>query len=366
MERISVVVDGDAVEVSAAVVRSWCDCELCGNTKTGLRWASFTDVPTNPTATSVEQTNGQLAVQWSDGHVSNIDLGLVKASASTPLQPVRRPIAPMVETATYDDVVGSPDARYQVLDALVSNGVAHISNGPTMADSTASFAELFGPIHVTSYGKVQVFITSPDAHTAAHTGAPQHPHTDEPYRYSPPGYLFFHSMVSAPEGEGTSLLVDGFAAAEQLRGQDPAAFSTLSTIPVLSHREHEGEVRLATRARVISLDTVGEVQAIRINMRCLAPLDPFDPHADELFHAIGQFSQIIEDPANQTQIHLHSGDFLVFDNNRTMHGRTAFSDSSSRHLESCHVDKDAVHSTYRLLADQLHQPLQPLPQGPVT
>lgn len=366
MQQLSLVIDDVAVEVSAAVVRSWCDCELCGQTKTGLRWASFTDVPVGITATSVEQTGSRLAVRWSDGHISNIDLGLVAASASAPLHRPSRSIAPPIDSATYDDVVGSPAALHRVLDALISNGVAHISGGPSTPDSTAAFAELFGPIHVTSYGKVQVFITSPDAHTAAHTGAPQHPHTDEPYRYSPPGYLFFHSVVSAPVGEGTSLLVDGFAAAELLREQDPEAFSTLSTIPVLSHREHEGEVRFATRSRVISLDDAGEIQAIRINMRCLAPLDPFDPHTNDLFRAIRQFSEIIEHPANQTSIHLDSGDFLIFDNNRTMHGRTAFSDSSARHLESCHVDKDGVHSTYRLLADKLNQPLSPLPQGPVT
>ena len=211
-----------------------------------------------------------------------------------------------------------------------------------------------------------MFITSPDAHTAAHTGFPQHPHTDEPFRYSPPGYLFFHSIVSGPEGEGTSLLVDGFAAAELLRDKDPAAFATLAEVPVLSHRQHEGEVRFATRSRVISVDDDGEIQAIRINMRCLAPLHPLEPRAEEVFRAITEFAKIIEDRENQAVLHLHAGDYLVFDNNRIMHGRTAFSDDSLRHLQSCQVDKDGMHSTYRMLADSLGQRMADMPQGPVT
>jgi len=366
VEQIPVRLDDADVEMSAAIVRSWCACELCGETRTGLRWASFTDVPTDLTAASIEQTGNQLSIRWSDGHESEIDLELVKASAAQSVSHAPRSVAPIVETLKYADVVGTDAGLYRVLDNLISNGVAHISGGPTEPDSTATFAELFGPIHVTSYGKVQVFITSPDARTAAHTGAAQHPHTDEPYRYSPPGYLFFHSIVSAPDGEGTSKLADGFAAAEMLRDLDPAAFSTLTDVPVLSHRQHEDEVRFATRSRVISLDDDGEVQAIRINMRCLAPLDPFEPRADEVFHAITEFCKIIEDPENQTLLHLNAGDFLIFDNNRTMHGRTVFSDSSARHLHSCHVDKDAMHSTYRLLADKLQRPVSGLAQGPVT
>lgn len=364
--QISVMLDGEQVDVNAQMVRSWCSCQRCGESETGLRWASFTDIPTELAASSVNQTGDRLVVQWTDGHYSDIDLALVKASGTRPKISSTREVAPVVETMQYADVIGSKSGLYAALDALTTNGVVHVVGGPTDETETETFAERFGPVHVTSYGKVQVFVTSPDARTAAHTGFPQHPHTDEPFRYSPPGYLFFHSIVGGPEGEGTSLLTDGFAAAELLRCNDPAAFATLVEVPVLSHRRHEGEVRFASRSRVISVSDDDEIQAIRINMRCLAPLNPLEPRAEEVFHAITALAKIIEDEEHQANLHLHAGDFLIFDNNRIMHGRTGFSDASSRHLQSCHVDKDGVHSTYRMLADSLGQPFSDLAQGPVT
>lgn len=366
MQQIPLKIDGDVLEVSAPIVRSWCTCDICGDTTAGLRWASFTDVPPDVAATSVDQQANLVSIDWSDGHTSTINLDAVVVSDDTGSWGHGQSVAPSVTAMPFSELTSSDDGLFHALDTLTTTGVIHVTGGPTGPDSTAEFAERFGPVHVTSYGKVQVFITSPDARTAAHTGAPQHPHTDEPYRYSPPGYLFFHSVSSAPVGEGTSLLVDGFAAANQLREQDPDTFRTLTEVPVLSHRRHDGDVRFATRSRVISLHPNGDIQAIRINSRCLAPLDPFEPRADEIFHAITAFSRITENPDNQTSLHLHSGDFLVFDNNRIMHGRTAFSNRSHRHLQSCHVDKDGIHSTYRVLSDKLGRIVPSMPQGPVT
>ncbi|MCA0010558.1 TauD/TfdA family dioxygenase [Mesorhizobium sp. B292B1B] len=42
---------------------------------------------------------------------------------------------------------------------------------------------------------------------------------------------------------------------------------------------------------------------------------------------------------------------LVFDNQRVLHGRTAFDPTLAvRHLRSCNVDRDGVHSAFRTLA----------------
>ena len=57
------------------------------------------------------------------------------------------------------------------------------------------------------------------------------PHTDSTYLKDAPGMMLFCCVEREGEG-GDSLLVDGFAAAEELRREDPEAFHVLSSVPV--------------------------------------------------------------------------------------------------------------------------------------
>jgi len=362
---IEVELDGQTTSLSPLLVRSWCRCTTCGDTTAGLRWVSPAEIPADVSAAAVDQNGSRLNVTWSDGHQSEIDLALIRtpenAGRAQGALPMRTP-----QPMSYADVVDTDAGLLTALEAVAADGIALIRDAPNDPEAIVTLAERFGPIRVTSYGKVQVFITSAEAKTAAHTGNPQHPHTDEPFRYSPPGFLFFHSMQAGEDGQGTSLLVDGFGAAEQLRRDDPAAFETLATAKVEFHREHRGEVRFSTRSRILTVGDDGAVEAVRLNNRCLAPFAPDIDNVDELIRAVAAFSAITEKPANQLRIHLQGGDMLVFDNHRVMHGRTAFSDDQHRHLRSCNVDRDEVHSRHRILADLAGTTMPVLATGPTT
>ena len=362
-ETIDVQLRGDSQALDPRLVRSWCSCDLCGDSRTGLRWTSLTEIPSDLAAVSARQVGSRLSIEWSDGHRSEIDVGAFDAP---PSYAVKGPSASTMEYPSmgFDDIATSDRALLTALDHLADSGVVHVTGAPKDHDAAIMFAELFGPIRVSNYGKLHVFITMPDPPLAAHTNAPQHPHTDEPFRYYPPGFLFFHSMHSAPEGEGSSILVDGFAVAEQLRVTNPEAFDILTKSPVEFHRQHDGDVRFSTRSRIISTDAAGEVQGIRHNLRCLAPLHPWRDGTVALLNAITAFEALVEEPENQHAIHLHSGEILVFDNHRILHGRTAFSDEHPRQLHSCNVDRDAVHSRHRVLAAKYQKPVPPLAIGP--
>lgn len=364
-DAIEVELDGRLRSLHPSLVRSWCRCSICGDTRTGLRWTTPAEIPSGIQAVTFSQTRSTLDVTWSDGHRSQIDLDAIgppkNARPETTALPMRMPRA-----MSYDDVIDTDQGLLTALDALATEGVALVRNAPAETDSIVRFAERFGPIRVTSYGQVQVFITSAEAKTAAHTGNAQHPHTDEPFRYCPPGFLFFHSMESSAAGQGTTLLVDGFAAAEQLRRDDPDAFDTLATTRVEFHRQHEGEVRFSTRSRILSVGDDGALEAVRLNTRCLAPIAPAIGDGAEVLDAVAALGRIVEDPRNQLQLHLHQGDLLVFDNHRVMHGRTEFPDDQPRHLRSCNVDRDEVHSRHRLLAHRVGAVMPTLATGPTT
>jgi gamma-butyrobetaine dioxygenase len=51
---------------------------------------------------------------------------------------------------------------------------------------------------------------------------------------------------------------------------------------------------------------------------------------------------------------LEAGSLVVFDNQRTLHGRTAFSSTHyPRHLRGCYLTRDSVYSETALLRRQL-------------
>jgi gamma-butyrobetaine dioxygenase len=55
------------------------------------------------------------------------------------------------------------------------------------------------------------------------------------------------------------------------------------------------------------------------------------------------------------QFRLRDGDLVVFDNQRTLHGRTAFSSARHpRHLRGCYLTRDSVYSEAALLRREFH------------
>ncbi|MBW8907596.1 MAG: TauD/TfdA family dioxygenase, partial [Mesorhizobium sp.] len=230
-------------------------------------------------------------------------------------------------------------------------GIAMLTGVPAEPEATLRVAGRYGPVRETSYGKVFDLISRPDARVAGETARAQIPHTDEPFRYSPPGFIFFHAVRTGAGSGGTSLMVDGFQVAEQMRRTRPHLFDLLTRYGVTFHREHAGEVFFSAEAHVISLDASGAVTGIRFNDRCLAPQAGSIENIDRLIEALAELTRLICDPQNQFRHQLQPGEVLVFDNQRVLHGRTAFDPTLAvRHLRSCNLDRDGVHSTFRTLA----------------
>jgi gamma-butyrobetaine dioxygenase len=154
--------------------------------------------------------------------------------------------------------------------------------------------------------------------------------------------------------EGASVFVDGFAAAEKLRQELPGAFELLCHEPFNFVRRHEGTVDLRCRALVITLNEAGEVSGIRYNDRATGAFDQSLAEVDKLIDAAAAFMQVVYDPEMQITVMLRPGDTAICDNHRVLHGRRAFDPNrQERHLRSCHIDRDQVHSRLRLLAAHL-------------
>ena len=68
------------------------------------------------------------------------------------------------------------------------------------------------------------------------------------------------------------------------------------------------------------------------------------------YAAYRRFAQLLRETRFQVRLKLGDGDLVVFDNRRTLHGRTAFSsERHPRHLQGCYLTRDSVLSRAGLL-----------------
>ena len=172
----------------------------------------------------------------------------------------------------YDRVAADDHELLAFTRALLDHGLVILRGVPPVEGQVAEVAALIGPIHETGYGRVVDVKTTSELAIEANTPKRLELHTDESYRYSPPGISLFHCLAAAPGGGGESLLVDGYAVAEALRRQAPEAFDVLCREP-LGFTDTGGGAHYFARGRVISLDLDGNVVGIRYSDRALLPPD---------------------------------------------------------------------------------------------
>lgn len=176
------------------------------------------------------------------------------------------------------------------------------------------------------------------------------PHTDTCWRGSLSGLIYLHCLKAHGRG-GETLLVDGFAVAERLRAEAPDAFAVLSEIPLNFASKVTNGDDWRARGRVISLGPDQEVCGIRFSEGSIHQLDLSEALIEPVHSALERFQEALNDGALWLKIALLPGDLLVIDNQRVLHGRTAFDpDQDDRHLQTCSTRRDEFHNRYRHLA----------------
>jgi gamma-butyrobetaine dioxygenase len=160
-------------------------------------------------------------------------------------------------------------------------------------------------------------------------------------------------MLIASNAGGESLFADGFALAAHLRVSAPEAFAQLTTTAVSFHyRSRDAELR--AERPLIQLSVRAEVTAFHYNSRSIAPLNLPAREAARFYSAYRRLALLLRDPRFQLRTQLNAGTLVVFDNQRTLHGRTAFSSTRHpRHLRGCYLTRDSVYSETALLRRKL-------------
>ncbi len=243
--------------------------------------------------------------------------------------------------------LGERADRARALDAVLRWGFVLLHDVPAEPGMVLEVVASFGFVRETNYGRLFDVRIEPRPGNLAFTSRRILPHTDNPYRDPVPTVQLLHCLRAADDGGNTGL-VDGFAAARELRTTDRETFDIIAGTPVpFGYRDKSTELRASQP--LIQLSPRGRIRGVRFNNRSAQPLRRPYPEVTAFYAAYRRWAGLLARPERQLNLRLAPGDCLIFDNTRVMHARSAFSVTGGRHLQGCYADLDGLASTLAVL-----------------
>jgi gamma-butyrobetaine dioxygenase len=245
----------------------------------------------------------------------------------------------------FDAYLRDDAALAQALDHLARRGLVMLTGAGDDPQAVVKAVARFGFVRETNYGAVFDVRVEARPRNIAYSDLALDLHTDNPYRDPVPTLQLLHAIEADRSGGGATAFVDGFAHAEALRREAPQAFERLARQSVRFSFAEASGARWQARMPVLQLDGEGALQAVRLNHRSL-DLDPADAgELEEWYEAYLQFYETLHAPAAAFERRLETGDLVIFDNRRILHGRRAFDRSGARWLRGAYADADGLHAT---------------------
>ena len=331
----------------------------------GQRLVDITDLPEKPRIRSAAAAKGVVRIDWEDdarGACFELDWLAAHAFGDGQRRPELAPRAWLGGAgllATRDFAWASltearEDSRVRLtwLTRLLQDGLAFLSGVPAQETALLEAMPLVGRVLETNYGLTFDVRSVPQPENLAYSDLGLGLHTDNPYRDPVPGFQALHALIPSSEG-GESLFADGLALAEHLRATAPDAFAQLTRTAVPFHYRSRDADLYAERP-LIQLSVRGEVTAVHYNSRSIAPLSVAARETAAFYAAYRRFAALLRDPQFQLNMRLGAETVVVFDNQRILHGRSAFSSARhARHLRGCYLARDSVYNETALLRRKL-------------
>ena len=230
---------------------------------------------------------------------------------------------------------------YKALISFYQYGFVIFKKVPTKNNFIVHFANSIGSIRRTNFGEFFNVKSKPNPNDLAYTSLPLAPHTDNPYRNPVPCIQILHCIENKVSG-GLSTLVDGFTVTEQLKKDFPDYYKILTEIKV-RFQFIDQSVVLEDWAEMIQLSKTGEFKQVRFSPRLdFVPL--MDKEKLDLFYsARKKISELYNSDNYRIEFKLQSGDLLMMDNYRLLHGRTNYDvNEGNRFLQGCYIDYDST------------------------
>jgi len=322
----------------------------------------FDDKRFTPVAFAMQphQQEEALSISWADGHTSAFPLSWLRKHAyDVPRAHCRDPcfwdssISSSLPEVAFSDLE-TDDGKVFFCQQSKRLGFCLVRGVPRELGMVAKVGNMIGSVRRTNYGDIfDVIDKGSEAENLAYTNVSVTMHTDNPYRDPVPGVQLLHCLKAAGGSGGETMLVDGFAAAEELRRLEPEAFNLLTDHPRdFRYMDLSKNTDLRNSVPVIQLDAHGGVCRIHFNNRSAdVPAIPYDKML-AYYRAWSSFQKLLQDPGRILALKLQPGDLLSFENHRVLHGRAAYQRGEARHLQGAYIDVDAVRSRVAAAAER--------------
>lgn len=230
-------------------------------------------------------------------------------------------------------------------DALAVFGFAVITDCPTSVNSVADIVAEVGYVRNSIFGGIWTFEANQAMEDSAYSSGALRPHTDGTYCIDPPGVQILLCLEKEGAG-GESILVDGFAVAQEIKQRHAQDYQALREINISSSYCGDGVMLQASHP--IFSECQGVFQQVCFNNydRDVMRFDKDTMRA--LYQGIQRADRLFNDPAWQWRAMLQPGEALVFDNWRMLHGRTAY--TGRRRLAGCYSNREDLESRWRMAA----------------
>jgi alpha-ketoglutarate-dependent taurine dioxygenase len=265
------------------------------------------------------------------------------ASDETTLWPRGTELAgrPAIDFATY---LADDGALEAALSDVVRFGLARLTAAGVSAQASEQTVGRFGFIRETNYGRLfEVRVVANPDHLA-NTVRALEPHTDNPYRDPAPTLQVLHCITASNDG-GATFFLDGFALAEGFRKSHPDDFARLAAHAVpFVFAAADGE-HYQARSPVVRLTADGRLAGLRLNHRAMGAVDLGAAETARWYDSYLRFANAADAPERRMSLAMKPGDLVLFDNERILHGRDAFSPTADRLLRGCYADRDGLRAT---------------------
>lgn len=315
-----------APRLPAEWFRDACVCAECRDSASGQRLISSEDLDG---WVVIGRSEAGVRIRHNDG---TDHLVIVEPTADLHL----RAQVPVTSGADLRNSARAASDIESFRSSLALHGIALATDLAPESGSVVAFAQQFGLLRETNYGRHFDVVNKPNPNNLAYSARGLPLHTDNPYRDPVPMVQVLHCLISASP-QGRSIFADGRVVAEQLRVDAPHHFATLAST-TLDFVFEDNTVRLAARHPIIECDAEGSVVAVRVNHRSMQPPDP-SSDVRSFYDAYRAFHDAMEE--HTFGLDLLAGDVIAFDNRVMLHARGPFDAGAGRHLQGCYIDPPA-------------------------
>lgn len=256
---------------------------------------------------------------------------------------------------SFPEVLRDDHSLLTFLESLEVSGVVVLTDVPCERDQIHNLAKRIGYLKPTHYGETFSVHSRADPNNLAYTGDSLDMHTDLPCLASKPNIQVLHVIKQFSGEGGDTMISDAFNAALQLKKNNPEYFDTLAntTVDFVDVGIDDGfKFHQSWRRPIIDVALDGTIQTV--NWHQMSRDARFQVSSSEAvakwYEAALALRDLMYHAENMVTLKLQSGNMIVFDNLRVMHGRQGYrADQGERLLQGGYLEWDSARSLRRVL-----------------